>query len=133
MVIDHGLLLSWDCKYDREQYYLDLLKPEYNCSKDARSGLSATLWTEEKRKTTSEKVSRALKGKIPKNLEEMRKGRWKAIEELEDGVVVKEYESCGQAGKVLNMDYRLIHNVVKSKVRKCRKYPHKTWRYKHES
>lgn len=120
-------------QFDREQEYINIFFPHiegYNMSSNSRTGASDIVWTEEKKKLMGEKVSRKHKGKVPRNLENVRIAQRRAVVEYENGLVVREYDSCKQAGEFLGIDYKLINNVLRGKVKQCRKYPRKTWQYR---
>lgn len=78
----------------------------------------------------SKKISKSNKGKLPTNYFEMRKKLERPILEYENGVFIKEYPSCKQAGLELNIDYKLINNLVRKKVKSLRQYPNKQFFYK---
>lgn len=122
-------------QFVKEQYYIDLFKSfkkGFNCTSNAAwNGFQAKLSPEQLR-IKGQKISNLKKGIRPKNYNEMIKTRWRPIEELENGVVIKEYINTRQAGISLGIDYRLIHNVLKNKVKTTEKFPHKTWRYKND-
>jgi hypothetical protein len=76
------------------------------------------------------KLSIIKKGIKPSNYEYCKKMQKRAILEYENGILIKEYESAKEAGDFLNIDYKLINNVLRKVVKKIRKYPNKTWLYK---
>jgi group I intron endonuclease len=78
----------------------------------------------------NKKVSNSNKGKLPKNYFEMRKKLERPILEYENNIFVKEYPSCKQAGLELNIDYKLINNLLTKKVKSLRQYPNKKFFYK---
>lgn len=132
------IVKTTEIKYSKEQLkieqeYLDKLIPHitgYNMSSNSQTPGFDIVWTEKMKKEMGEKVSRKHKGKTPKNLESIREKQRRPILEYENGLFVKEYDSCKQAGEILNIDYKLINNIVRKKVKKCVKYPNKTWIYK---
>lgn len=120
-------------QYDLEQNYIDKLNcfdKGYNMSGSSYSPGGFIIWTELMRKDMGEKISRKHKGKIPKNISLLREKGKRAILEYENGFFIREYESAKQCGELLNIDYKLINNILRGKVKACRKYPNKTWKYK---
>lgn len=132
-ILEEFLISNKEEQFKKEQYYMNLFdsyKKGFNCTSNAAWNGTSVKLSLEKIKSKGEKISKLKKGISPKNLEKMRKSRWKPILEFENGNFVKEYENTRQAGIFLSIDYRLIHNVLKNKVKQIRKYPTKTWRYK---
>lgn len=78
------------------------------------------------------KLSMAKKGKIPSNFYTMKLLNYKPIVEYENGEYVTEYSSAAEAGRVLNISYKLINNVLRKYTKHVRKYPNKTWKYKED-
>lgn len=117
----------------KEQYYMNLYKAYkkgYNCTINAAwSGVKGIL-EGERLENMKKKVSLSMKGRIPKNLEEMRKKTWRPVLELRNGIVVNEYENIKRAGEALGIDYKSIHKSLKGKGTKPRKNPNLTWKYK---
>lgn len=111
----------------REQYWLDRYTDVYNIREicESNQGIRRGPHSAEQRK----KQSVAMKGKMPSNFDDMLKKRWRKIGEYEDGKLIREYNSCAEAGRVLGVDYRLIHNILKGKVKRMKKFPNKTWKY----
>lgn len=60
----------------------------------------------------------------------MREMQKRAIIEYENGIFIREYSSCKEAGDVLDVNYKLINNVLRRKVKYIKQYPNKTWIYK---
>lgn len=79
------------------------------------------------------KLSLVKKGKSPTNLVEMRNLAKRSILEFENNNLIREYESCKEAGRILKVEYKLINNVLRGKVKHIRKFPNKTWKYKEGS
>lgn len=80
-------------------------------------------------------VSKALKGRTPKNIEFMRSRQRREILEFEDGEFVCEYPSCREAGRVLGVSYKRLNRIVVrnsrgEKVTPLAEYPTRTWTYK---
>lgn len=97
---------------------------------------------EEARKYTSEnmrkiakdpkvikRISDARKGKIPKNIKILQNSTKRAILEFENGIIVREYESCAEASRILGLNSAYISSAIKNKS-KNRKFPNKKWEYK---
>lgn len=76
------------------------------------------------------KLSMAKKGKLPSNFYTMKLLNHKPIIEYENNEYVREYSSTAEAGRVLNISYKLINNVLRKYTKYVRKYPNKTWKYK---
>lgn len=70
------------------------------------------------------------KGKYPSNYDLCKAKQKRAILEFENNIFIREYESCKEAGKILEINYKLINNVVRGVVKNVRKYPNKIWKYK---
>lgn len=80
-------------------------------------------------------VSKALKGVTPKNIDLVRERQRRPILEFEDGEFVREYDSCRQAGFILNVCYKRINRILTrgqrgQAVHPLREYPNKIWVYK---
>ncbi len=82
------------------------------------------------RKEHSEKISKALKGRTPSNLASIRELNKRPILEFENNILIREYESCKEAGRILNIDYKLINNFVRGITKRNIQYPNKIWIYK---
>lgn len=105
-------------RFRKEQHYIDfykVYKNGYNCTSNADFNGANIDWTKEKLKRMGESVSKALKGKIPKNYEEMTKKSWKPVYEIRDGIIVNEYPSVKAAGDALGIKYKSIHDRLRRK------------------
>lgn len=118
-------------QFEREQYYIDKYDSFKNGLNESPTAYNGTLvkWSEERKIKVSKILSETRKGIKPSNFTEMQKTRWRPISEYESGKFIRTYKSTTEAGRVLNIDYRLIHNVLKNKVKKLTRYPLKTWKY----
>lgn len=79
-------------------------------------------------------VSKANKGKIPKNINYIREKQRRAIKEYDNGIFIREYESSREAGRVLGVCYKRINRVCVKNQRNdvvpvLKEFPLKTWRY----
>lgn len=93
---------------EREQYYLDTLKPTYNSSTIARC--PTVPYTVERKKA----VSKRMKGrKLPDSVYDIR--RIPIFQFTKDGDLVKRYNSGTQASKETNIDRGSINNVALGK------------------
>lgn len=120
-------------QFEREQYYIDYYASctkGYNMSCTAHTPVFDIIWTDEMKKAMGRKVSEKHKGKTPKNIELMRSKQKRAIEEYENGILVREYESAREAGRVLGFCYKAINNVLTGRTKHCRSFPNKIWKYK---
>lgn len=120
-------------RFDKEQYWMDKylsFKKGYNCTSNAAWNGKLAIIEGDRLENMKKKVSKALKGKIPKNLEEMRKKTWRSIYELRNGIIVNEYENVKKAGEALGINYKSIHKSLKDKCIRPRKNPNLTWKYK---
>lgn len=84
---------------------------------------------ETKRKISVSKKGQR-KGIRPKNFNDLLASRERAIVELENGIIIREYESTKKAGEILKLNYKAINNVLRGITINCRGYPNKTWKYK---
>jgi group I intron endonuclease len=101
---------STDRKFilEREQYYLDNLKPAYNSSTTARC---PTVPYTDARKVAVSKRMRSRK--LPDNVYDVK--RVPIFQFTKDGVLVKRYNSGTQASKETNIDRGSINNVALGK------------------
>lgn len=76
------------------------------------------------------KLSLIKKGKVPLNINLCRKKQKRKILEYENGIFIREYDSAKEAGLFLNINYKLINNVLRGRVKKLNSLPNKTWIYK---
>ncbi len=120
-------------RFEKEQYWMDKYKSfkiGYNCTSNAAWNGKLAIIEGERFENMKRKISQSLKGKIPKNLEQMRKSTWRPVYELRNGIIVNEYENVKKAGEALGIDYKSIHKSLKDKCIKPRKNPDLTWQYK---
>lgn len=80
-------------------------------------------------------VSKALRGKIPKNMNLAREKQRRSIIQYKNGIFDREYKSCKEAGEFLGVSYkrinRLIVNMYKGKTQTyLSEYPELSWDYK---
>jgi group I intron endonuclease len=93
---------------EKEQYYLDALKPAYNSSTTARC--PTVPFTEERKKH----ISNLLKGrKLPDHVYDIK--RKPVFQFTKKGVLVKRYDSGTQAAKETNIDRGSINNAALGK------------------
>ena len=113
----------------RESYYVDYYK---SCDPDFGFNLVIPNRNSENNCNPNyiNKLSIAKKGIVPKNIDILREKQKRPILEYENDILIKEYGSCKEAGEFLDIDYKLINNVLTKKVKSLRKYPNKTWKYK---
>lgn len=76
------------------------------------------------------KLSLIKKGKTPSNITLCREKQKRKILEYENGIFVREYNSTKEAGAFLNINYKLINNILRRKVKKTKLFPNKIWKYK---
>lgn len=120
-------------QFDKEKVYIDLydsFKNGYNCCDNPYYSGGMSSWTEDQKNDLSKKISNMRKGTTPSNFKSMQRTRWRPIVEFEGEEFIREYESAGEAGRILDIDYRLINNVLRGKTKKVLKFPNKRWRYK---
>jgi hypothetical protein len=75
------------------------------------------------------KISELHKGKIPKNLESIRKLILKPVELYVKGELIGKYESQRSASRILNINYHAINNQVKGYIKNIRGYPDYIFKY----
>lgn len=75
------------------------------------------------------KLSDVKLGKLPANLETMRKSRWKEVVEYENGIEIKRYCSSFEAERQLGLKPKIMNTYLKGKRKKIKNYEHKTWKY----
>ncbi len=116
----------------REAYWINIFKqnniPLFNIADVDVHNLF--VHSEKTKKLISLKRSGINKGIPPLNLKSIHLSRKRPIIEKENDVVIKEYNSTVDAGIALNIDYKIINNILCGKSMTCRKYPNKTWEYK---
>lgn len=115
----------------KEEGYIiqyNAVKNGFNCSYEGKT--NGTPLSAETRAIISKKVSAALKGRIPKNWESIKGMRAKIVEELENGIVIKQYKSPTEMCKVNNFSYKHFSLILLGKQKLPSKYGSKVWRYK---
>lgn len=81
-------------------------------------------------KAAGKKVSKALKGKIPKNLSHIRKIQKRAVVLYIDGEKHSIYESLTKASKELKISKSTIQKNCSGKTKSIRNYPNYSFKYK---
>lgn len=129
----------------REQYYIDLIKPEYNINPVAGSWLGRKHNPESLEKMSLAKIGRKLsnetklkmsssaigKSKSIETRSKMSSGRVYPILQLDlQGNLIKEWKNAAEAGRELNLDYRDLQRIAIQKINKSRKGGNFLWRYK---
>lgn len=124
---------GWDYACEVEKYWIKEFKEQgykLTNSTDGGEGVLGFKHSQESIDRMAIKVSKANKGRIPNNYEYMKNIQKRAVLEYENNIFIREYESCKEAGKILNIDYKLINNILRKKVKATKKYPNKIWIYK---
>ena len=75
------------------------------------------------------KLSCAKLGKVPKNLETMRRSRWKEVIEYEGGIETKRYINSFEADRQLNLKPKTMSNYLTRNSKKIRGHEGKQWEY----
>lgn len=102
----------------------------YNGIKDAVVNITEKNYSLEKRKIVGQKISKAKKGRIPKNWEAMVESRCKPILQLKDGIVINEFKSAREAERITGISCQYIYIFLRSNAKKSSKYPGITWKLK---
>jgi len=97
----------------------------YQAAKEFMAKHSRHLHTKEIR----EKIRKSRLGKVPKNIKSLHNSTKRAILEFENGILIKEYESCAEAARILGLNKGYIVSAMKYSS-KNRKFPNKIWKYK---
>lgn len=119
---------------DREQYWCKLyIENTYN-KRINPSTNKGNILSKESRIKMGKNVSKALKGKTPKNLSEIRVLQRRGIIEYKNGVFNREYRSCKEAGEILSVCYKKLNYKIcclyKGKSQTpFSQYPDLTWDY----
>ena len=100
----------------REQYYIDLLKPEYNILKVAGSSLGVKRSEETKAKLKEKALARTSPRVLSKEFLNAMKKNSKAIilYNLSNNTVYGEYVSISEAAKYLNCNEKTIRRALKT-------------------
>lgn len=116
-----------------EEYYQYYKDNSYNKRHNTQTN-KGLRHTDEVFRKIGKKVSKALKGKTPKNIDFMRSCQKRPIIEYTNNIATNKYESCREAGRVLGICYKRLNRIVVKnergeKVSPLKEYPHKTWKY----
>lgn len=122
-----------DLEFFEEAFFTNFKNNCYNKRINTQNNIGLPL-SEETKRLMGAAVSKANKGKIPKNLELIRKLQKRPIAEFTDGVQTKDYNSCKEAGEKLGVCYKRINKILvknsrNETVNPLKEYPNKTWRY----
>lgn len=116
--------------FERESYYFSLYQE--NCYNiriiiESNKGIKRIY-----NKEQALKVSKALKGKIPKNLNTIQQNRRKKVAKYIDEKIVQIFDSCVEAAKSLNMTPKAFNMYIGKKYRlKDGKYMKKNEKYEY--
>lgn len=107
--------------FEREQYYIDKLKPVYNCFKTVHP--QGRIWTEQEKENLKEKMKGV---KFPDFVYEKLR---KPIYQFDlSGNLLKKFSSKAEASKILKIDAASISNCALGKRKTAGGY---TWSYQH--
>lgn len=136
-------------KYGEENFTFKLLeetkalfkKEEYWCkvykANDRKYGYNVRIVTNSNRGNkvtfsieTRQLISSILKGRIPSNLEEMRKGRWKPVKLYIDGKYFETYDNQREASRYTGVTFNAINSQAIGRTKVIRSHPNYLFVYK---
>lgn len=122
-----------DMEFFEEAFFISFKPNCYNKRLSTQTNVGLFL-SKDSKKLMGEAVSKAHKGKMPKNINLIRSLQKRAIVEYTDNVETCRYDSCKSAGEVLGVCYKRINRILvknkrNEKVNPLAEFPNKTWYY----
>lgn len=117
----------------REQYWCDYYKATdlgYNIRKQTHTNKGNTIvFTQE----TRDRISKALKGKIPSNLIDMQRVRHTPVNLYIDNVFSQSFGDQREAARETGVEFHAINNQLRGATSKIRQFPNYIFKYKKET